>query len=274
MQKKVLVIGHPISHSLSPKLHGFWLKQYGINGSYEAKDVAPDVFPEFIRNLGQAGYAGANITVPFKEDALRNVDEISPIATRIGAVNTIIVQEDGALYGTNTDAYGFIHNITDHIPHYNFTGRTALVLGAGGAARAVVAALLDAGCTEIRLTNRTKDKAEKLAQDVGGNISTLPWDARNEALKDIDFLVNTTSLGMTGQRPLAIDISTLPTHALVTDIVYNPLITPLLAQAKAQGNQIVDGLGMLLHQAVPGFEAWFGKKPEVSDALRQIILAS
>ncbi len=262
------VMGWPVSHSRSPRLHGYWLEQSGIDGAYLPLAVPPERIAEAIRALPALGFRGANVTVPHKEAALRAVDRVDPVARRIGAVNTIVVGEDGSLEGRNTDAYGFLANLRDGAPEWRPEAGPALVLGAGGAARAVVAALVDAGVPEIRLFNRTAAKAEALAADIGGPIRIVDTsDVAGTAL-----LVNTTSLGMAGQPPLDLDLTGLPPAAIVTDIVYTPLITPLLALAQARGNPIVDGLGMLLHQAVPGFEAWFGHRPVVTPALRTFVL--
>ena len=267
------VIGWPVEHSLSPRLHGFWLDQYGIDGSYEPLAVAPDDFAGALRGLAETGFAGANVTVPHKEAAFRGVDRLSPGAERIGAVNTVVVEADGSLTGSNTDGFGFIENLKAGDPAWRAEAGPAAVLGAGGAARAVVAALLDAGVPEIRLVNRTLARAEALAADLGGPVAPHPWTAGDDALAGATLLVNTTTLGMTGQAPLEIGLSTLAIGATVNDIVYVPLRTELLARAEAQGCRTVDGIGMLLHQARPGFEAWFGVAPEVTPALRRHVLA-
>ena len=267
------VMGWPISHSLSPRLHGFWLEQYGIKGSYKAIAVAPDDFAKTLRRLAADGFAGVNITVPHKEAALAEVDAVDDIARRIGAVNTIVVQADGTLSGSNTDGFGFLESLKEGAPNFNVGQGPAVVLGAGGAARAIIVALLDAGVPEIRLLNRTQERAEQLAEEFGGPINVLAWEARDGALTDVSLLVNTTTLGMRGKPPLEIQLAMLPETALVTDIVYAPLATKFLQAAQQRGNQTVDGLGMLLHQARPGFKAWFGTKPEVSRALREHVLA-
>lgn len=267
------VMGWPVNHSLSPRLHGFWLEQYNINGSYEAFAVEPGNFANALQHLSADGYAGVNITVPHKEAALEQVDQADDIARRIGAVNTIVVQADGKLQGTNTDAFGFLENLKEGVSNFEFGQGPAVVLGAGGAARAVVVALIDAGVPEVRLANRTLERAETLAAQLGGPINVIPWQERADALVDAALLVNTTTLGMESQPALDIDLETLPTEALVTDIVYAPLETELLKTAQRRGNVTVDGLGMLLHQARPGFEAWFGVKPDVSLALREHVLA-
>lgn len=265
------VLGWPVGHSRSPRLHGYWLEKLGIDGAYVPLPVRPEDFETVLRALPRMGFVGANVTVPHKEQALRLVDEVEPLAARIGAVNTLVVREDGSILGQNTDAYGFIRNLTDSSPWRPQAG-PAVVLGAGGAARAVVAALVDQGAAEIRLVNRNVGRAEALAADIGGPVRPLGWDRLD--LDGAALLVNTTSLGMAGQPPLDIDLSALPKHAVVNDIVYTPLTTGLLAQAAARGNPVVDGLGMLLWQAVRGFSQWFGQQPHVTAALRDFVLDS
>ena len=263
------VMGWPVGHSRSPRLHGYWLDRYGIDGAYVPLAVPPERIVEAIRALPALGFRGANVTVPHKEAALRAVDRIDGVARRIGAVNTLVVGDDGTIEGRNTDAYGFLANLREGAPGWRPTAGPALVLGAGGAARAVVAALTDAGVPEIRLHNRTVAKAEAVARDLGGPVTVTA----TPDLAGIALLVNTTTLGMAGQPPLELDFAQLPADAVVTDIVYTPLVTPLLTAARSRGNPIVDGLGMLLHQAVPGFEAWFGCRPEVTAELRATVLA-
>ncbi len=263
------VMGWPISHSRSPRLHGYWLEQYGIDGAYVPLAVAPDRFGDALKGLQAAGFRGVNVTVPHKEAAFRACDTIDPDAKRIGAINTILFGDDGSVQGSNTDAFGFIENIRQTA---DWPGGVAVVLGAGGAARAICVALIDAGATEIRLINRTKSRAEDLSHEFGNIIRVYDWENRSDAQIDASLLVNSTSLGMTGQPPLDIDLDHLPASAIVNDIVYAPLETPLLAAARKRGNIIVDGLGMLLHQARPGFEAWFGTAPAVTDALRNFVL--
>lgn len=272
--RKAGVMGWPVDHSRSPALHGFWLKTYGIDGTYERIPVRPEDLEKALRSLPERGFAGCNLTLPHKEAAVAIVDEVSPEGRRIGAVNTIFVTPDGRLKATNTDAYGFITSLRTGAPAYQPTSGTAVVLGAGGAARAVCVALLDAGVPEVRLINRTPARAEQLALDMGGALAVSTWADRNAALKNAALLVNTTTQGMKGQPPLDIDLAALPQEAVVTDIVYVPLETPLLAAARARGNTVVDGLGMLLYQAQPGFEGWFGKHPEVTTALREHVLAA
>jgi shikimate dehydrogenase len=266
------VMGWPVGHSRSPRLHGYWLEQLGIDGAYVPLAVAPHDFAHVLRALPLMGFRGANVTVPHKEQALILVDEVDPLARRIGAVNTLVVRDDGSIEGRNTDAFGFLENLYRGAPAWQPQAGPAVVLGAGGAARAVCAALVDAGVPEIRLVNRSLPRAEQVAADIGGMISVMGWDDAAGALDGAALLVNTTTLGMTGQPPLPIDLAALPTHAVVSDIVYAPLMTELLAAAKKRGNTVVDGLGMLLWQAVPGFEAWFGVRPEVTAGLRDFVL--
>jgi shikimate dehydrogenase len=266
------VIGWPVKHSRSPRLHGYWLDKYGIDGAYVPFAVAPENFSAAIGALRLLGLAGANVTVPHKEAALTLVDEVDPLARRIGAVNTIVVRTDGSLHGSNTDAFGFIEHLRASVPAWN-KAAPAVVLGAGGAARAVVVALIDAGISELRIVNRTRNRAERLAAELGGPVRVLDWGAWKPALGDAGLLVNTTTLGMNGQPPLDIDLAALSPFAAVNDIVYAPLETPLLAAARRRGNAVVDGLGMLLHQARPGFRAWFGVDPEVTPELRAHVAA-
>jgi shikimate dehydrogenase len=270
---KAGVMGWPISHSLSPRLHGFWLNQYGIDGTYEPIAVEPKNFEQKLDALIGEGFAGVNVTVPHKEAALRAVDKVDDRAARIGAVNTIVFDETGQKLGTNTDGFGFIENLKAGEPDWQVQNGPAVVLGAGGASRAIVAALVDARVPEIRLVNRTESRALEVARDIGGNVSTILWDQREAALEDASLLINTTVLGMVGKPSLDLSLENLPATTLVTDIVYAPMETVLLKEAKDRGNPIVDGLGMLLHQARPGFEAWFGYKPEVTANLRAHVLA-
>ncbi len=278
---RAAVLGWPASHSLSPRLHGYWLGELGINGIYRAVSVEPEKFVDKLRMLTAEGYKGFNITLPHKQMALAAVEEADTEARRIGAVNTIVVDRDGRLLGSNTDGYGFIENLKTNPAGLNIetiiSGGPAVVLGAGGAARSVVAALDNAGAPEIRLVNRTVEKAQALVRDIsrekGAAIAVFSWPERQVALTDAALLVNATALGMTGKPALEIVLDNLPLDALVTDIVYTPLVTPLLAAAAGRGNPTVDGLGMLLHQARPGFNAWFGTWPEITPRLRENILA-
>lgn len=265
------VMGWPVSHSRSPQLHGHWIRRYGIDGAYVPLAVPPERLEDALRGLPALGFKGCNVTIPHKTAAAGLVDSLDSTARRVGAVNTIVVATDGSLSGSNTDGYGFLANLTDG--GWTAAAGPALVVGAGGAARGVLAALLDAGVERIRLTNRTAEKAQALAADFGAQgIETVPWAERTDAMAGVALVVNTTSLGMDGQPPLDLPLAELPAGAVVTDLVYTPLITPLLAAAKARGNPVVDGLGMLLHQARPGFAAWFGVDPVVDAALRQAVL--
>ena len=273
------VMGWPISHSRSPVLHGHWLKRYGIDGSYVAIPVRPDDLGPALRALPGKGFAGVNLTVPHKELAMDIVDRVDTVGARIGAVNTIVVGVDGTLAGTNTDAYGFIENLRQGAGGSLdwWRDRPAVVLGAGGASRAVVVALCDAGLTALRLVNRTRDRTERLAELVdrcGGAAQVVDWEDRAAALDGAGLLVNSTTLGMQGAPPLDLTLDALPVDALVHDIVYAPLETGLLAAARARGNQVVDGIGMLLYQAQPAFEAWFGRRPAVDADLRTAVLAA
>ncbi len=267
------VIGWPVGHSRSPALHGYWLALYGIDGAYVPLPVPPDKLATAVRALPALGFAGINVTVPHKEGCLALVDQVDPAARRIGAVNTIVVNDDGTLSGSNTDAFGFMESLRDTTPDWAPRG-PAVVIGAGGAARAVCVALSDAGAAVIRLINRTMSRAESMAESLGLAAEIVPWTDRSAALDGAGLLVNTTTLGMVGQPALDLDLAALPTDALVTDIVYAPLMTPLLVAAKARGNTVVDGLGMLLHQGRPGFAAWFGRAPDVTMALRAAVLDS
>lgn len=270
--RRAFVCGHPIAHSRSPKIHGYWLKSYGIAGSYEAVDIAPDDFGPFLAGAAAGGFAGGNVTIPHKEAAFRLVEHHDPAAEEIGAVNTVWFAE-GRLRGANTDAYGFAANLDQLAPGWDTRAKAALVLGAGGASRAVIYALKARGFGDIRLVNRTIERAQELAATFGPKVSAHPLAAAKELASDVNLIVNTTSLGMHGQGDLPVDVEHAPDDALVTDLVYVPLETPLLAAARRRGLKTVDGLGMLLHQATPGFERWFGKKPEVTDELRSMIVA-
>lgn len=267
------VIGSPIAHSKSPDLHGFWLRDYAIKGHYIPIDVPQGELAETLARLARIGFVGANVTIPYKEEALKIADDVSDHAKRIGAANTLVFSPDGKIYADNTDGYGFIENLRQNAPDWDPTSGPALVLGAGGASRAILVALLDAGVPKILLSNRTKERANVLAHEFGPKIEVIDWAPLTHTLPDCAMVVNTTSLGMTGYPALEIAVETLPQTALVTDIVYAPLKTDLLKRAEAHGCTSVDGLGMLLHQAVPGFERWFGKTPDVTDALRAAVLA-
>ncbi|MER9897477.1 shikimate dehydrogenase [Mesorhizobium sp. M0130] len=270
--KKAFVTGHPIAHSRSPKIHAYWLAKYGIDGVYEAIDVAPEAFAEFLQTLQAQGYRGGNVTIPHKEAAFALVARRDDAAEQIGAVNTLWF-EDGELCGGNTDAHGFAANLDEYAPGWAAANGPAVVLGAGGAARAVIHALKQRGVSDIRIVNRTLARAQELRDRFGAGVSAHGLAETGELLGVAGLLVNTTALGMHGNEGLSADPDRLPDRAIVTDIVYVPLETPLLAAAKARGLRTVDGLGMLLHQAVPGFERWFGIRPEVTAELRQMIIA-
>ena len=262
------VMGWPVAHSRSPLIHNYWINKYKLNGTYGLFPVHPDRLEAAIRGLSALGIAGCNITIPHKVSAMRYMDWVSPLAEKVGAINTIVVQADGSLHGFNNDGYGFIQSLKEVSQNWQASAGPAVVLGAGGAARAIVVALLEEGAKEIRLLNRTLGKAQTLAAEFGNALAPVEWSDRQAALADASLLVNTTSLGMHGQPPLELQLDNLPQTALVSDIVYAPLQTPLLAEARLRGNMTVNGLGMLLHQARPAFEAWFGVHPNVDEELR------
>ncbi len=268
------VMGHPVLHSRSPRIHNHWFAKYGIAGTYVPLAIEPSGLEAALRALPGLGFAGCNLTIPHKEAALSILDEIDPLARRIGAVNCVIVRPDGSLLGRNYDAFGFLESIRERVPAMNFASAPALVLGAGGAARAIIAGLADQGCPQVIVVNRTLARAQALAGEFGGPVVARPWEEREALLPGTRLLVNTTSQGMHGQPALEIDLAGLPADAVVSDIVYVPLETPLLAQARQRGLIGVDGLGMLLHQARPAFRDWFGPMPEVTPELRQEIEAT
>ncbi len=267
------VIGHPIAHSRSPKLHGHWLRTYDLPGHYVPMDVAPADLEQVLRALPKAGFVGANVTVPHKEAALRLADHVSDSASVIGAANTLTFRPDGTIHADNTDGFGFMENLRAGAPDWNPQDGPAVVFGAGGAARAVIAALSDAGVPEILLTNRTRSRADHLKEEFGQRITVVDWVQAGNVIEGSELVVNTTSLGMTGQPELRVPLDGLQPGTVVTDLVYAPLQTHLLHVAEKAGCTTVDGLGMLLHQAVPGFERWFGQRPEVDEATRTAALA-
>jgi shikimate dehydrogenase len=267
------IIGWPISHSRSPRLHGFWLAELDIDGAYLPFAVRPERLEPSLRALALLGFRGINVTLPHKEAVLALCDAVTPSARRIGAVNTIRFAEDGTIQGSNSDGFGFIENLRAALPAWRADTGPVVLLGAGGASRAVAVALAEAGAGEIRLANRTRGRAARLVEELGPPLRLVDWEARADALDGAALLVNSTVLGMAGQPPLDLDLARLPPRAVVNDIVYVPLETPLLAAARARGNPVVDGLGMLLHQARPGFAAWFGHEPVVSPALRDFVFA-
>ena len=268
------VIGHPIAHSRSPALHSYWLKRHGLPGHYIPIDIAPTDLAELIRTLPRLGFVGVNITIPHKEAILHIADIVTDRAALIGAANTLIFRKDGKIQADNTDGSGFIANLRQNAPNWAPAAGPAMVLGAGGAARAVVAALIEVGVPEIRICNRTRPRADALRSDFGAKVQVHEWVQAGNLLGDVATLVNTTSLGMTGKPDFRVSLDGLNPRALVTDLVYTPLQTQLLIEAEARGCTVVDGLGMLLHQAVPAFERWFGVRPEVDEATRKAVLAA
>ncbi len=265
------VIGYPIEHSKSPLIHNYWLKEYDIDGVYIPLSVKPENLEEVLRALPKMGFKGVNITVPHKVAALEIVDTVTDNAKRIGAVNTVIVQDDGSLTGDNTDGFGFIENLKVSCPEWKCSNGFVVVFGSGGASRAVCAALMDAGVKEIRVVNRTPEKAENMIADLGGKLVQVPWSEKADCIDGASMIVNTTTMGMKDVPQFDINLSLLSSQAVVYDIVYSPLKTGLLRRAGVRGNWTVGGLGMLLHQAKSGFEAWFGKKPEVTKELYDFI---
>ncbi len=264
--KKLCVIGYPVKHSLSPRLHGYWIKKYGVAATYDAVEVLPEMLDDFVRRAVRDGYGGFNVTVPHKRAMMDFCETLDDVAQKTGAVNLVRIDEKGALHGSNTDMFGFNANLESFgVPHPQ-DDRPALVLGAGGAARAVLCGLLAYGYRRIKIANRTFEKAQDIAALFDG-VEAVTWDARDNAATDISLLVNTTSLGMAGQKPLLFDVLSLPDDAAVCDIVYQPLYTNLLQQSQARGLRIVTGIGMLLHQARPSFAEWFGIMPDIDDGL-------
>jgi shikimate dehydrogenase len=268
------VIGHPVAHSRSPALHGYWLKRYGLKGHYIPIDIAPLDLPELIRTLPRLGFVGLNVTLPHKEAILQIADVVTDRAALIGAANTLIFRKDGKIHADNTDGSGFIANLRQKAPHWSPAAGPAVILGAGGAARAVVAALIEVGVPEIRIANRTRPRAEAIRSDFGAKVHVHEWVQAGNILEDAATVVNTTSLGMTGKPDFRVPLDRLNPQALVTDLVYTPLMTQFLTEAEAQGCTVVDGLGMLLHQAAPGFERWFGTRPDVDEATRTAVLSA
>ncbi|MBW7922584.1 MAG: shikimate dehydrogenase [Rubellimicrobium sp.] len=267
------VLGHPVAHSLSPRLHGHWLARYAIPGHYVPLDVAPGDLAAVLAAMPRMGFRGCNVTIPHKQAVLALAAQTTERARRIGAANTLTFLPGGGFVADNTDGYGFAANLVRGAPAFRAFNARALVLGAGGAARAVLDALIEAGVARIALANRTRARADDLAAAFGPRVTATDWDEAGDRLAKADLVVNTTALGMTGQPPLNLPLDGLHAGQTVTDLVYAPLETPLLAAARAAGATVVDGLGMLLDQAAPGFEAWFGRRPEVDDAARAAVLA-
>ena len=268
------VMGWPVAHSRSPVIHNHWIAEHGLKGAYVLLPVQPVQIESALRSLPVLGFAGCNLTIPHKVAALNVVDRVDPLAQRIGAINTIVVEPDGSLTGKNTDGYGYIQSLRDAQPAWKANTGPAVVLGAGGAARAVIVGLIDSGASEIRLTNRSWAKAHDMAQEFGGPVRAIPWEDRHDALAGAALLVNTTNQGMHGEAALDLRLDKLPEHALVSDIIYVPLETPLLEAARLRGHMTVNGLGMLLNQARPAFAAWFGVEPAITAGLVTKVLAT
>ena len=275
-QKFVLtgVMGWPVAHTRSPAIHNHWIAQYSLKGAYVQLPVQPQNLEAAIRGLPALGFAGCNITVPHKVNAMQLMDTLHPAARRVAAINTVVVQADGSLLGMNNDGYGYIQSLRDAQPGWRGDAGPALVVGAGGAARALVVALLDEGVPEVRLCNRTQEKAQALKDAFGDRVTVVPWADRNSAMAGVRLLVNTTTQGMHGQPALDVALDDLPAEALVSDAIYIPLETPLLAAARQRGHQTVNGLGMLLNQARPAFQAWFGVQPELTPGLIAAVQAT
>ena len=270
--KKACVIGWPIEQSRSPLIHNYWLKNYNIDGLYEKKPLESEDVSDFIANLVTSEFLGCNVTIPHKETVFRAVQKVDAIAARLAAVNTVYIR-DGVVCGTNTDGEGFIASLYHSFPTFNLRDRTAIIFGAGGAAKAIIGALLDEGVEKIGIINRTRERVLALQQQFGPKIIEINRTSANEELGNCTLLVNTTSQGMEGQPSVDLDIKALPPEAIVADIVYTPLETVFLERARQQGNPVLGGLGMLLYQAVRGFELWFGIRPEVTDELYELIAA-
>lgn len=267
------IMGWPVWHSRSPLLHGHWLARYGLPGAYIPLPVAPEALPHALAGLAALGFAGCNVTIPHKVAVIPHLHHVDPMARAMGAVNTIVVGADGQLSGYNNDGYGYIQCLLDAFPDWRADAGPVAVIGAGGAARAVVVSLAERGAREIRVVNRSADKAQALARELGGPVKAFAWESRHGVLDGASLLVNTTSQGMKGQPALELSLDQLPRHAMVSDVVYTPLETPLLAAARARGHATVNGMGMLLNQARPAFEAWFGVRPEITDELRALMSA-
>ena len=266
------VIGSPISHSKSPRLHGHWLKKYGLPGHYIPMEIAQDDLAELIRTLPKLGFVGVNVTIPHKERVLELADLVTDRAALIGAANTVIFRKDGKIHADNTDGYGFVENLRQNAPNWQPKSGPAAVIGGGGAARAIIASLIEIGVPEIRLSNRTRARADALRAEFGAKLSVYEWVQAGNMLEGAATVVNTSSLGMVGKPDFRVPLDALSPNAVVNDLVYTPLHTTFLRNAADMGATVVDGLGMLLHQAAPGFERWFGQRPEIDEDLRQIML--
>jgi len=275
ISKTAFIIGHPVKHSRSPMIHGYWLQHYGIEGAYIKKDVSPENLKSFISELTPQNCVGGNVTIPHKETVFNALEHHTPEALKLEAVNTLY-WEDGRLIGHNTDGYGFVSHLKASISQDISTFETALILGAGGAAKPIIASLINEGVKTIKIANRTFERAEKLSVQFATDncqLEAIAWGETSKHLQEADLLVNTTSLGMSGQPPLELDLDLIASSSVVYDIVYAPLETELIKASRKRGARCVDGLGMLLHQAVPGFEKWFGMRPDVSDELRTLIVS-
>jgi len=265
------VMGWPVMHSRSPMMHNYWMEQQGVAGTYVFFEIKPGELAPALKALHPLGFAGCNLTIPHKLDAMTIVDEVDDVAKKIGAISCVVVREDGSLFGTNNDWFGFIGNLKQQQPDWRADAGPVTVIGAGGGSRAVCYGLLQEGATELRLVNRTRAKAEAIAAEYGGPITVLPWEERHAALEGVATAVNATSQGMVGQAALDIQLDALPESALVADIIYTPLETPFLAAARTRGNRTVNGLGMLIHQGPPAWKRWFGLEPTVTDELREMM---
>jgi len=265
------VMGWPIMHSRSPMLHNYWLGKHGLVGRYVPLAVTVERLAAALRALPALGFSGCNLTLPHKVEALKIVDEVHETAHRIGAINCVIVRPDGSLHGVNNDGWGYVESVVERVPGWRADAGPVVIVGAGGGARAIIVSLLDRGAREIRLVNRSLARAGEVRRQIGGPIELVPWEDRHRALQGAAMIVNTTTQGMVGQPALDLSLDQLPKSALISDIVYTPLETPLLAAARRRGNPTIDGLGMLLHQARPAFQAWFGVLPEVTPELRRMI---
>jgi len=268
------VMGWPISQSRSPALHNFWFAQHGLQGSYVPLAIPPEQLEAALRALPALNFAGCNLTIPLKQDAMKIVDEVDITAKKIGAMSCVVVRPDGSLKGSNNDWFGFTHNILEFVPDWRADAGPVAVMGAGGGARAVVYGLMERGAREIRLCNRTLARAQTLAKEFAGPITVVPWEQRHDAVEGAAMLVNATNQGMVGEAALDLRLDKLPVTALVNDIIYNPRETPLIVAARTRGNRTVTGLGMLLHQGIPAWQAWFGLSPKVTPELRALIEAT
>ena len=262
------VMGWPVMHSRSPMMHNYWMEQQGLAGTYVPLAIEPGKIGPALRAMHPLGFAGCNLTIPHKQDAMEIVDEVDEVAKKIGAISCVVVRDDGSLFGTNNDWLGFLGNLKEFRPDWRADAGPVTVIGAGGGSRAVCYALLDQGVTEIRLVNRTRERAEKLAEEFGGPIEVHSWEERHDALDGVAMAVNVTSQGMQGETALDIQLDALPVDAIAADIIYIPLETPFLAAARARGNPTLNGVGMLLHQGPPAWKRWFGVEPQVTPDLR------